>query len=58
MSGYLGSEGETAHWTRHRARPMRSDITIAPFGCEDRQRGPARLMEIVRVAGRRKAYRD
>jgi hypothetical protein len=54
MPGLLGSWGETTRWTRHRAHPMRSDITIAPFSCDDRQRGPARLIKIAVVFRARK----
>ena len=58
MSGLLGCwEGDTTLWTRHRAHPMRSDITTAPFGVDDRQRGPARPREIRDKACRRKTPR-
>lgn len=58
MSGLLGLGGEQTLWTRHRAHPMRSDITIAPYGVAFRQRGPARPKKIGRKTCWRKAMDD
>jgi len=58
MPGLTGSEGGTTHWTRHRAHPMRSDITIELFSVDFRQRGPARSIQIGQKPQRCKAQGD